>query len=421
MLTLEFRHGSRTPVRFAKSPLWETVAFARLVAKGDGERTRDTIEAREIPLLDALLARELPYTPDFLAPPPLQTEETFEEEVRRLRAISPDVVASELSRMLCGLRRSAESPALVRYRSCPGRLLAALAEELTLVWRRALHDQWRRLQAILDGDIMIRARRLALDGPGGMFPDLPGLQFGDHHLTVTAGRAGRRVTLDRDLLLVPTVFGWPALSAVLDPPWRLSVYYPARGAGELWQAATDSRDSPRNTRRAHAGARTQGGGPAVNDDAGGRAPANRAGLGFTAPPSTAHGRLGASHARRQRRHLRAHRRRGRAALPARARFLSDLGCDWEQLPGPIGHAPIDASRRGDLARRGPRPHDDQVVVLVQPDDALRVDARLAPLDPGRAAERITSLSPSHDVRDVTSASASPGPAGDRLRLSPSKL
>ena len=94
MLTLEFRHGSRTPVRFAKSPLWETVAFARLVAKREGERTRDTVKVREIPLLDALLARELPYTPDFLAPPPLQTEETFEEEVRRLRAISPDVVAS---------------------------------------------------------------------------------------------------------------------------------------------------------------------------------------------------------------------------------------------------------------------------------------------------------------------------------------
>jgi DNA-binding transcriptional ArsR family regulator len=242
MLTLEFRHGSRTPVRFAKSPLWETVAFARLVARGDRERTRDIVTAREIPLLGALLARELPYTPDFLAPPPLQTEQTFEEELRRMRGISPEVVAAELSRMQSGLRRSTVAAPLPRYRACPGRLLPALADELTLVWRRGLHQQWRRLQSILDGDILVRARRLALDGPGGMFPDLPDLEFGDRHLTVKSGRGSRRVMLDRELLLVPTVFGWPTLFAVLDPPWLLSVYYPARGAGEIWQAAADTPD-----------------------------------------------------------------------------------------------------------------------------------------------------------------------------------
>src|SRR5262249_29768426 len=39
------------------------------------------------------------------------------------------------------------------------------------------------------------------------------------------------------LLLMPSVFVWPDLAAVIDPPARPALAYPARGIAELWQPA----------------------------------------------------------------------------------------------------------------------------------------------------------------------------------------
>jgi DNA-binding transcriptional ArsR family regulator len=39
------------------------------------------------------------------------------------------------------------------------------------------------------------------------------------------------------LLLMPSAFGWPSVAAVIDPPSRPALAYPARGIAELWQPA----------------------------------------------------------------------------------------------------------------------------------------------------------------------------------------
>lgn len=66
-----------------------------------------------------------------------------------------------------------------------------------------------------------------------MFPDLSGLEFEGDTVTVRLARPQRRVQVDRELLLVPSVLGSPNVFTVVDAPWPLSVYYPARAAAEI--------------------------------------------------------------------------------------------------------------------------------------------------------------------------------------------
>jgi len=49
-----------------------------------------------------------------------------------------------------------------------------------------------------------------------------------------AGHRGQDIALDgRGLLLVPSVFVWPALAVLTRSPWPVTLVYPARGAGAL--------------------------------------------------------------------------------------------------------------------------------------------------------------------------------------------
>jgi len=45
----------------------------------------------------------------------------------------------------------------------------------------------------------------------------------------------------RGLLLVPTVFAWPRVFAMLDEPWQPALIYTPRGVGALW-APPEERD-----------------------------------------------------------------------------------------------------------------------------------------------------------------------------------
>jgi DNA-binding transcriptional ArsR family regulator len=56
-------------------------------------------------------------------------------------------------------------------------------------------------------------------------------------LVIAAASAGVCRLRGAGLLLMPSVFVWPGLAAVTDPPARPALVYPARGIAELWQPA----------------------------------------------------------------------------------------------------------------------------------------------------------------------------------------
>ncbi|HKB31611.1 MAG TPA: DUF5937 family protein [Streptosporangiaceae bacterium] len=101
---------------------------------------------------------------------------------------------------------------------------------------------WPRLRDVLDADITYRARQLADEGTG---PALGGLdrriRWRDSGQLVVDIRAhGEGVVTRHGLVLMPSVFVWPGLGVMFEPPWQPTIGYPARGIATLWHAPPPS-------------------------------------------------------------------------------------------------------------------------------------------------------------------------------------
>jgi DNA-binding transcriptional ArsR family regulator len=120
----------------------------------------------------------------------------------------------------------------------PETAIPALAELVRTYFDRTLAEHWPRIRAVLEGDVLHRARRLADGGARHLFADIdPSVRWADGVLEITK-RASQDVDLtERGLLFMPSVFVWPRVVIVTAPPWQPTIIYPARGAGALWEPA----------------------------------------------------------------------------------------------------------------------------------------------------------------------------------------
>jgi DNA-binding transcriptional ArsR family regulator len=137
------------------------------------------------------------------------------------------------------------SPAVGALYRDPVGGLACLANVIRGYWDVALAPYWPRMLAMLESDVLYRARMLADGGVHKLLSDLdPKIQWCDvsHTLHVHTQHFTGSVKLDgRGLLLVPSLFIWPKVYAKLSRPWQPTLRYPPRGIAELWQP---SRTSP---------------------------------------------------------------------------------------------------------------------------------------------------------------------------------
>jgi DNA-binding transcriptional ArsR family regulator len=111
-----------------------------------------------------------------------------------------------------------------------------LARLLAAYHERALADRWPRLLAVLEGDLLHRARTLALDGPEVALNDLhPGIRYRDGALEIDSPDDVEVLARGRGLVVNPVAFGWPRVLACTNPHYRPAVSFPARGAAALWE------------------------------------------------------------------------------------------------------------------------------------------------------------------------------------------
>jgi DNA-binding HxlR family transcriptional regulator len=229
-------------VRFGISPLVETLRSVRVLADPASQalhlpwvaKARARTEDLDLAVLLALQPGDA-YSPDFVHPPPTSPLAEFEQELGRMAATPPAQVRREVERAYAGRSMPSALKAVV---ASPGPAVRRLAELLAEYWRRVLEPDWPRIRAVLEGDVLYRARRMADGGAQGLFGDLqPTVASSDGVLRI-AKRADGALDLDeRGLLLVPSVFVGPAVSALMDPAWQPALVYPARGAGMLWEPA----------------------------------------------------------------------------------------------------------------------------------------------------------------------------------------
>ena len=245
-------------VRFAFSPLQEVVLSLGVLSDPGRhvvhlpwvERTREALGGSGVDLGPALaLTRGGGYIPDFLTPPPLTPLPTFEAEMAALSETPPETVEAEVRLLEEGAGLDPDRRRVVdHFLADPVRSLGRLVETFALYYEIAISPHWPRMRARLEGDVLRRAQALAFGGPEALFADLHRsvrYREGLVEIDKECVRAEVRPS-GRGVLLVPSIFAWPNLLAVLEPPWQPTLLYPPRGTARLW---IPSPEEPEDTLR----------------------------------------------------------------------------------------------------------------------------------------------------------------------------
>ncbi|MFC0627647.1 ArsR/SmtB family transcription factor [Kribbella deserti] len=269
MLELAFTVEDLARTRFAISPLWEIVASVRLLKsprarafhQGWAVETEQRLHrsGNDLGLLFGLVDPAVWYLPDLLSPSPRSPVPDLTSELAALRRLPADQVRADLGVLAYARTNQIGSLAEAKVprgpdRRTPERLPAGpirdlyddpetgldrLANELAAYWDLAIGPHWGRIRALLEGDVLYRARQLADEGHARLFSDLADtVRWRNGSLFIRHRRfGGVRELSGEGLLLVPSAFVWPAVFSSAIPPWQPTLTYPARGIATIWEAS----------------------------------------------------------------------------------------------------------------------------------------------------------------------------------------
>ncbi|CAM5518397.1 DUF5937 family protein [Kitasatospora aureofaciens] len=243
---LLFTAGDLARMRFAVAPMWEVGPSLRLLRAGLPHAVHGPWAEQVRPRLTALgpafglLAELVPptgYVPDFINPAPAGPAPTLAEELAAIRATPAGQVRRDLDRLAA--ERGALGPRLRALHADPEAGLARLAEAVEAYWELALAPYWARIRAVLDADVLHRARQAAEHGAERVLNDLHAeLRWAGDALRLSRrSRPMPRGTAGPGLLLIPSAFTGPGLYTLIAPPGPPQLAYPARGIGGLWHTA----------------------------------------------------------------------------------------------------------------------------------------------------------------------------------------
>lgn len=225
-------------MRFACSPLFETVTSLWALHWPERhvmhlpwiQRTRALLaqaDRAEVAVLHGLIGAERGWLPDFISPRPATPLPDIADELAAVAATDPAKAAADL--------RAINADAPLPDVGTP----AEVAQVLDRYWRLAIAPYWPRMRAVLEADMLYRARLMAREGAVAMLENLERRacwRGGSFHLY--AGH-GLRYDIDvdgRGLWLIPALFVPQTVSPV-GPDEPPAIAYRARGIGTLWESA----------------------------------------------------------------------------------------------------------------------------------------------------------------------------------------
>jgi DNA-binding MarR family transcriptional regulator len=244
-IELSDEHLSQT--RLALSPLWELVASLFLLHNDDPPaeyapwlaRTRRRLHERGLDDFGIGLRHSCP---DFVAPIPTDPLAGLDEEIERVRATDPDRVRADIAEAW----PDEPPPPWDRFVERPREMVDRLCDGLHGYWETAIADDWPQLRAVLEGEMLGRARSLAVSGPGAVLEELhPAVRWRPPVVEIHKRKKAHRAEISgRPLVLVPLVFAGPVLLANQESDRTVGIGYQARGTAALWapdDAAHDER------------------------------------------------------------------------------------------------------------------------------------------------------------------------------------
>ncbi|MGW1344955.1 helix-turn-helix domain-containing protein [Kribbella sp. NPDC002412] len=249
MITIRLNAEDVGRIRFALSPVWEAVTSVRALSNNPArsvhgpwlQKVRPIIDGPDLTLLKALIP-PVGYIPDFITPAPPRRTTSLESGLAAIAATPHHLVAGEIGK----LHQETPHPLLPDLIARPAKALDLITAALESYWRRAIEPDWRRMRSLLQEDLAFRLDELAAGGIERLFRNLhPSIRF-----TVSRIEIDRPFACDGEpmagqgVLLVPSVFSWPAGLSVTAAPHVPTITYPPRGLGRLWEDRQDTTDSP---------------------------------------------------------------------------------------------------------------------------------------------------------------------------------
>lgn len=251
MITIHTTADDLVKMRFAYRPMLEIPLSYRVLINPQFqgpyhrwvEDTYRTLHEVELTYLSALVTPH-GYIPDFLTPTPTGKLTDLEADFAALRA-TPDALIQD--GILTLIKAHGDSEMRRYFLTHPREGIECLIEEMRAYWQRTLAHHWSRMITNIEGDMLYRARLLALDGPGALFSDMhSSLSLGKNQIVIEPAcehfHEGDELSLNGEgLQLVPLIFRGCGRMYQVTPGWQPMVAYGIRGAG-LWyqrQAAAD--------------------------------------------------------------------------------------------------------------------------------------------------------------------------------------
>src|SRR4051812_43065650 len=203
MIRVRFDTEALARVRFAISPMLEAIrSVSALEEPASGaihlpwiEQAREATADLDLTLLRALQRSEI-YDPDFVNPPPSGPLAEFEEELAVMVSTPAVQIRAEVAH---AYEDRATPPVLEPFLSRPRAAIRELAELMREYWERSLAAHWPRMRALLEQDVLYRARQIADGGTRRLFCDHdPAVSWDDGVLQVQCGETDRTLELELD-------------------------------------------------------------------------------------------------------------------------------------------------------------------------------------------------------------------------------
>ncbi len=247
VITIDVTANDLANVRFGYSPMMELISSYRILHKPERQgqfrwwvdEAQQAVDDIELPYLHTM-ATVPHYIPDFLTATPTMMITNIEEELARLRQVPLDVIRKNIT---YAIELAGEGEILGYFMAYPREAMECLIDELRIYWQRTLAHHWTHMMSVLDGDVLYRARSLALDGTKAVLEGLhPELQLVKNQLVYTGSEKPDHFKrnyqlVGRGVQLVPAIFVCN-LTWQIEPEWHPMLSYQSRGTGLWWMDNT---------------------------------------------------------------------------------------------------------------------------------------------------------------------------------------